>query len=443
MTNQTQGALRLPSHLLIALFFFGLWLLGLCQSSFSQNLRRDLEILEFLQDAIRENYYDPSYRGIDLKAHFKSYEEKLKQSKSDQESMALLAACLLAFDDSHTRFLPPAFEEQLDPGWEMMMMGETCVIIQVDPQSDAEKQGVRVGDVVISIDGVKPLRQDLWKIEYLFRYLNPLKVRRLVVQTAGQAPRTVTAAVRTEKFHKPTEDELIRRYQKARDRNVTMVYPLSAEVGLWKIPDLVNYDDKGIEQILEKIKGYKKLVLDLRGNHGGYATISSVVFGCLFNRELKLYEVKDRKGRKPSFTKPHKKGAFEGEIVVLVDSRSASGAELIARVLQIEKRARVIGDRTAGKVMRSQTFSDRYFISPTAVVRFSAWYGVQVSISDLIMTDGKSLESVGVQPDELLLPQATDIANQRDPVLARAAMILGATLDPVKAGALLAPLAAR
>jgi len=53
------------------------------------------------------------------------------------------------------------------------------------------------------------------------------------------------------------------------------------------------------------------------------------------------------------------------------------------------------------------------------------------------MSDGKSLEGVGVQPDELLLPKPEDVAGKRDPVLARAAAMLGTDLDPAKAWTLL------
>ncbi|MBO0724449.1 MAG: hypothetical protein J2P52_02520 [Blastocatellia bacterium] len=413
-----------------------LCLCGLCQPSFSQNLRRDVEILDFIDSAIRANYYDPTYRGIDLNAHFKSCREKLKQSKSDQESMVILAACVLEFNDSHTNFLPPAFEERLHTGWTITMIGELCVVTKVDPQSDAEKQGLKPGDLVLSIDGAKPLRKDLWKIEYLFRYLNPLKVRQLVVQSPGENPRVITAAVQAEKYRRPDNDDILRRHKQARQRNVEMVYRISDGVGLWKIPDLEDYEDKDIDQLLEKIKGYKKLILDLRGNHGGYVDIGSTVLGCLFNREMKAAEMKDRKNRKPYTIKPHRKGAFEGELIALVDSDSASGAEVIARIVQLEKRGKVIGDLTAGKVIVAQVFTDRY-ITPTAVVSSSSRYGVQVSVVDLIMADGKSLEGVGVQPDELLLPKPEDIAGKRDPVLARAAAMLGADLDPAKAWALL------
>jgi len=100
----------------IGFLFLLLWLCSLCQPCFSQNPRRDVDILDFIDTTIRNYYYDPTYHGIDLDAHFKSIREKLKKSKSDQESMALLAASLLEFNDSHTVFLPPAFEEELYPG---------------------------------------------------------------------------------------------------------------------------------------------------------------------------------------------------------------------------------------------------------------------------------------------------------------------------------------
>jgi hypothetical protein len=53
------------------------------------------------------------------------------------------------------------------------------------------------------------------------------------------------------------------------------------------------------------------------------------------------------------------------------------------------------------------------------------------------MSDGKSLEGVGVQPDALMIPKPEDIASKRDPVLAHAAEMLGADLDPGNAWSLL------
>ena len=64
------------------------------------------------------------------------------------------------------------------------------------------------------------------------------------------------------------------------------------------------------------------------------------------------------------------------------------------------------------------------------------FYGVSITKADVIMADGKSLEHVGVTPDELLLPEAADVAAGRDPVLARAITLAGGKVSPEEAGKL-------
>lgn len=104
--------------------------------------------------------------------------------------------------------------------------------------------------------------------------------------------------------------------------------------------------------------------------------------------------------------------------------------------MQLGKRGTVIGDRTAGAVMRSS-------FRPGALGDMSngnmIFYGASITNADIIMPDGKSLERSGVVPDELLLPLATDLAAKADPLLSHAASLLGATLPPDKAGTLFPP----
>ncbi len=403
-----------------------------------QNIKRDLEMLDFIRGTVSENYYDKNYRGIDLNTWFRSYAEKLKKSRSDQESLTLIAAAVMEFDDSHTVFDPPYLKQRVDYGWEMKMVGDSCVVVKVEPQSDAEKQGMKAGDVVLSIDGVQPSRGNLWKLEYFFRYLNPQNVRQLIVRDYEGKSRLLAIDARFEKYSHPTPNDALKRHRLARQRNLDMVRKVSDEIVLWKIPRIAHYEAEDIDQILEAIKDYKKLILDLRENPGGSAELTTSILGCFFSRELKAYDRKDRSKVKPIWVKPRKKGAFNGELVALVDGNSGSGAEIIARLIQLEKRGKVIGDRTAGAVMLSSMFKNKYTLASVGGTPDpSFYYGVQVSVADLLMPDGKSLERIGVSPDELLLPKPEDIANKRDPVLARAAAILGANIDPEKAGALM------
>ena len=61
-------------------------------------------------------------------------------------------------------------------------------------------------------------------------------------------------------------------------------------------------------------------------------------------------------------------------------------------------------------------------------------YGVEITVADLKMTDGNSLEHHGVIPDEVLLPSPEELAVGADPQLARACQIAGVPISSGAAG---------
>jgi C-terminal processing protease CtpA/Prc len=87
-----------------------------------------------------------------------------------------------------------------------------------------------------------------------------------------------------------------------------------------------------------------------------------------------------------------------------------------------------MGDKTEGAVMEARWYSG-FQGADTQI-----YYDFSVTEADLIMSDGKSLENVGVTPDELLLPAAADLAAGRDPVLAKAGEEAGIKLSAEEAG---------
>lgn len=178
------------------------------------------------------------------------------------------------------------------------------------------------------------------------------------------------------------------------------------------------------DTVISKMRKHKAVVLDMRGNPGGAVSEVEDFLRNIMNHDVHIGDRVTRGGRKAENIRGFGNSAYTGKITVLIDSQSASAAEVTSRVLQLEKRGTVIGDLSSGKVMEARTYVD--FIGAGRAFG----YATSVTDADLIMSDGKSIENIGVTPDEVVLPTAADLAAGRDPVLARAAAISGVTITP-------------
>ena len=134
-------------------------------------------------------------------------------------------------------------------------------------------------------------------------------------------------------------------------------------------------------------------ILDLRGNPGGYVDTLDRLLGGLFQNDLKICDRVGRDGTKSMSAMGRHHDAFTGRFAVLIDSESASASEVLARVVQIERRGFIVGDRSSGSVMEARHYPHEVSIDS----RVS--YAPSVTDADLVMTDGKTLEPVGVEPD--------------------------------------------
>jgi C-terminal processing protease CtpA/Prc len=115
-------------------------------------------------------------------------------------------------------------------------------------------------------------------------------------------------------------------------------------------------------------------------------------------------------------------------VTVLVDARSGSSAEILARLLQMHG-ATVVGDRTMGAVT-----AGRLLKHAAGEGDIKVFYAMIVTVSDVLMPDGSRLEGTGVEPDTLALPTPDDLEHGLDPVLVKAAALAGVTLDAQRAG---------
>ncbi len=392
-------------------------------------------MLSVIKGDLKKNYYDPNFHGIDIEARFKEADEKVKQAASLGQILGIIAQALMDLNDSHTYFLPPDRPYTTDYGWQMQMIGEKCYVVAVKPGSDPEAKGLKEGDEIHSIDGLGATRENLWKIQYLYNALRPKPGMRLVViKPTGQeqqldAMAKITPGKRVMDLTGGDIDDLIRKEENENRLHRHRYIEMGPDLFIWKMPSF-DLEDSKVDDMTSKFKKCKALILDVRGNGGGYESTLLRLVSNLFDRDIKVGELKRRKETKPIEAKTRGASAFVGNLIVLIDSQSGSAAELMARIVQLEKRGIVIGDRSAGAVMRSKAY--RHELGVDTVVP----YGVSITDADIIMSDDNSLERVGVVPDEIRLATAADMVAKRDSVLSYAALLAGVTLTAEKAGTL-------
>jgi C-terminal processing protease CtpA/Prc len=385
-----------------------------------------LTMLTHVKRDLKDNYYDRTFHGINIEALFDDAEQRIKAAESVSDTVGIIAEVLLRLNDSHTTFVPPDRKSRVTYGWRATMLGDAPYVTAVLPGSDAEKKGLAPGDRILFWNRYVPTRQNLWQIYYRYNFIRPQSMQRIVVRKPDGAERAIDVESKLERREMMDVDDLLREILKA--TIVTENREASAgDTFVWRYTSFG--DPKEIERVMKKARTSKSLVIDLRGNPGGSVDTMRELASRLFDRDVRIAVETSRKADKPIMAKG-RKDAFTGPVAILVDSDSASASEVMARLVQLEKRGVVIGDRTAGAVMTSAMFPH------TIGIDRLVFFATTVTIGDVRMTDGGTLEHVGVTPDEIVLPTGADLAAKRDPALARAIAQLGGTITPEQAGRL-------
>ena len=409
--------------------------------AFAQDMRdtdrtRGKTMLRVIKKELLNRYYEPTFHGVDLEARFLKAEQDVAQATSVGHMFGIIAQAVIDLGDSHTRFVPPSRTAKFEYGWRHRAVGEIPYIIAVKPGSDAEAKGLKAGDTVLSIDGNALTRQNTDMFRYRYFLVRPATQMRLVVQSPGGPPRQLDIATKVEmgkRFVDLTQGEdiwdILRQAENSSDEHRFAESPDKA-VFIWNMPSFLTPESE-LKRYAGRLSKYKSAVIDLRGNGGGYVSSLTCLLGYFFDHDVTVAQPRGRKaGLKPMVAKSQGPNAFTGKVVVIVDRDSGSAAELFARVIQLEKRGVVIGDRTAGAVMQS-----RFYTRQTAG-EYAVLYGISITETELIMTDGGNLENEGVAPDVTALTTGADLAAGRDPVLSRAVLLAGGLITPEDAGKL-------
>ncbi len=327
------------------------------------------------------------------------------QIPSRQElTRGAIRGMLRALNDPHTVLIEPAPAqaeqaslkgETGDVGLNLDVRNHVLVVISPVPNSPADRAGLRAGDILLKIGDVT-LEFDT----------TPQKAQELLRGPIGSK---IVLMYRRIGEDKPIEVELIRE-KYALPTVEAKVLP-GTTFGYIKVTMETAETANEFNQALDTLKSQKVtgLVLDLRNNPGGLFPdpVLEMAGQFLKNNDVVLYE-KYRDGTEREYKAGSRRGAVDLPLVVLVNSGTASAAEILAGALQDYKRAPLIGEPTYGKgsVQAIRQLSDGSALHITT----ATWYTPQRN----------QIEGTGLQPD-IAIPLTDDsIKKGLDPQLNRA-----------------------
>jgi len=324
----------------------------------------------------------PQGQGLDLVAQAWSFvfESYVDQDKLDPGAMsrAAIKGLVEVLEDPYTYYLSPDVSRlglsNLEGkfggiGAMVTVRDEQLTIIAPIAGSPAAKAGIRAGDVILEVDG---------------RSASGMSLAEAVLSIRGPEGTLVTLLVQHQDEPEPEEIEIVRTEIK-----ITSVrFEMKGDIAYINIAYFSERTGEELSQALQSLaqQGATGIVLDLRSNPGGLleAVIDATSY---FLEEDVVVNVLDNRGKltarmvKPGIT------VTDLPVVVLVDSYSASGSEVLAGALQDHSRATIAGTKTFGKG------------SVNVVRQLKDGSGLSITTARWLTPNGHLIEGEGLTPD--------------------------------------------
>ncbi len=254
--------------------------------------------------------------------------------------------------DPHSVYLPKQLAQSVNErlegrfnglGIEYLLLRDTMFIVQVYPHSPAQKAGILTGDRVITINYKKAsgVRSTTASINGLLRKTSGNKVEMSVLH---QLSLTLSH------YNISRGHVLLSSLDAA-----YMAAPLTGYIKLSKFAATTDSDFRSSLATLKK-QGVKKLILDLRGNRGGYLDAATSLADEFLDKEQLIVFTKGAHEKRINYFSTSAGTFKRGKVAVLIDEYSASASEILAGALQDLDRATIVGRRSFGKGLVQQQF---------------------------------------------------------------------------------------
>jgi carboxyl-terminal processing protease len=344
------------------------------------DIRQKLSVLQEAYDLIRSEYYGDIPDDTQL-------------------SYGAIRGMIQSLGDNYTSFIEPRIaniiREDATGSFEgigalvRINEGKKLEIIKVFQNTPAEAKGVQAGDQVVAVDGKSIIGFGIYEAIALIRGPANSDVR-LTIERPGAEGKPFDVTVTRAKIEIPLVE--------ARMIGSDIAYV-----------SLSSFDATASDQLRQEIEKLlaqnpKGLILDLRGNPGGFLDQAIGVADLFLDKGLVMIE-RHRDGSEQKFTSNTGELAEKIPMAVLVDSGSASASEIVAGAIQDRGRGKLMGELTFGKgsVQRVHTLSDGSEL--------------RVTIARWFTPNNRAIHGQGLQPD-IVVERGKDAA--KDPQLDRA-----------------------
>ena len=358
-------------------------------------------------------YYVPKPDNIDFSLFWDAYnklqENFVDHSKINDQNIVYgaIAGMAKSLGDPYTSFFNPdeskIFQESLSGsfegiGAEVGIKKDQLIIIAPLEGMPASKAGLKPGDAILKIDG---------------KDTSDMAIETAVNLIRGQKGTSVTLTIFREGWDHSRDIKINRDTIKPVIIQWSMKEGNVAYVQIFQFDMILSNDFKKIAKEITDQKA-QRIVLDLRGNPGGYLDVAQDIAGW-FLKKGSTVTIEDF----GSSNKPQQIYTSEGSgqftnypVVVLINEGSASASEILAGALRDNRNVKLVGAKSFGKG------------SVQTIVNLRGGSILKITIAKWLTPKGNSISEVGLTPDVKIETTEDDAKNNKDPQLDKALEII-------------------
>lgn len=363
--------------------------------AFSSTLAaRQLKVFDAVWTGVNKKYFDVRFNGVDWARQRETFRPQAQAAPNEAALYRVLNQMLGELRDGHTYAKSPSevFRAQrrlsLSLGLSGRIMENRVIYTRVVAGSAGHAAGIQPGWILTHVDGVaiNPVGFTGFDVGYG-------ETRRATLVDAQDHVREVTVHGRP--FTEVPEQQA----------QILQHGTLYLRFESFSIPQI----GKWFQETVARHREAPALIVDLRGNWGGFAVELQECLKPLYARPLDFGAFIERGGQTHRLRVAGRgRQAFEGKVFVLIDEESYSAAELFAAAIQESGRGQVVGRQSTGRALNSRE------------EKLPDGGRLWLSIRDYRTSRGVRLEGRGVVPDVAVSLKLDDVRRRLDRDVERA-----------------------